>query len=240
MPNTYFQFKQFTIHQDRSAMKVTTDACLFGAWCATEINQDCKDREKLLDIGTGTGLLSLMIGQKNNLLIDAVEIEENAAKQADENIKSTPWADRIHVIQKNIKDFKSERKYKFIISNPPFYENELAGERLEKNMAHHDAGLKMNELLEYVQINLEEDGCFYLLLPAKRSNEIGKMITEQKLFISKKILVKQSTQHEPFRVMIKGSHHPNETLTSELPITDATQNYTPEFIELLKDYYLYL
>src|SRR5688572_25058776 len=141
MPNTYFQFKQFTIHQDRSAMKVTTDACLFGAWCATEINQDNK---RLLDIGTGTGLLSLMIAQKNKLLIDAVEIEEQAAVQAVENVKASPWKESVHVIHKNIRDFNSEKKYNYIISNPPFYENELSGERMEKNIAHHDAGLKMS------------------------------------------------------------------------------------------------
>lgn len=227
-------------------MKVTTDACLFGTWIAADINQDYKDehdgrdRENLLDIGTGTGLLSLMIAQKNNLLIDAVEIEEQAAKQAEENVKSSPWADRVNVIQKNIKDFKSDKKYKYIISNPPFYENELAGEKLEKNMAHHDAGLKMNELLEYIKEYVEEDGWFYLLLPGKRINEIETLMEKQKLFISKKIMVKQSTQHHHFRIMIKGSHNPNQTISSELSITDASKNYTPEFIELLKDYYLYL
>ena len=227
-------------------MKVTTDACLFGAWCASEMSQDYQDMpdkqdgKKLLDIGTGTGLLSLMVVQKNNLLIDAVEIEDQAARQAEENVFASPWAERIHIIHKNIRDFKADRKYNYIISNPPFYQNELAGERLERNIAHHDEGLKMNELLKYIQINLETNGWFYLLLPAKRKDEIENMIVNEQLFITKKIIVKQSTQHTPFRVMIKGSLKPSTIITSELSITDASKNYTPEFVEFLKDYYLYL
>ena len=233
-------------------MKETTDACLFGAWIANDMNHDLKDRrdgpdwkdgqdeKRLLDIGTGTGLLSLMIAQKNNFLIDAVEIEEKAAEQARENVYSSPWRERINIINKNIKEYKADKKYKYIISNPPFYENELEGERMEKNMAHHDAGLKMSELLEYINLNLEKDGSFYLLLPAKRENEIEKIIEAQNLFISKKIIVKQSTQHSPFRIMIKGSHQPTQIITSELSITEASNKYNGEFIELLKEYYLYL
>ena len=230
-------------------MKVTTDACLFGSWIAKDMNQDLKDRrdgqdgkeeKRLLDIGTGTGLLSLMIAQKNNFLIDAVEIEEKAAEQARENVYSSPWRESINIINKNNKEYKADKKYKYIISNPPFYENELEGERMEKNMAHHDAGLKMSELLEYINLNLEKDGSFYLLLPAKRENEIEKIIEAQNLFISKKIIVKQSTQHSPFRIMIKGSHQPTQIITSELSITEASNKYNGEFIELLKEYYLYL
>ena len=227
-------------------MKVTTDACLFGAWIAKDINQDyqeIKDKQndkKLLDIGTGTGLLSLMVAQKSNLLIDAVEIEKKAAEQAMENVYSSPWRERINIIHQNINEFKADKKYNYIISNPPFYENELGGERMEKNMAHHDAGLKMSELLEYINLNLEKDGSFYLLLPAKRENEIEKIIEAQNFFISKKIIVKQSTQHSAFRIMIKGSHQPTQIIISELSITEASNKYTGEFIELLKEYYLYL
>ena len=89
-------------------------------------------------------------------------------------------------------------------------------------------------------VKLKEEGTFYILLPAKRIDDIEKMIVDEKLFIAKKIIVKQSTQHNPFRIMIKGSHQPSETITSVLSITDASKNYTAEFIELLKDYYLYL
>jgi tRNA1Val (adenine37-N6)-methyltransferase len=98
----------------------------------------------------------------------------------------------------------------------------------------------MNELLKYIHVNLEADGSFYLLLPAKRIDEIENMIGDEKFFIPKKIIVKQSTQHLPFRIMIKGGFEKKETITSELSITDASKNYTSEFIELLKDYYLHL
>lgn len=221
-------------------MKVTTDACLFGAWVASDMTNDLSKSARLLDIGTGTGLLSLMIAQKNEVYIDAVEIEEQAAKQAVENVKASPWSGRIQIVNKNIKDFNADKKYNYIISNPPFYENELAGTTIQKNMAHHDAALVLNDLLEYIRGNLEEGGSFYLLLPAKRIEEIEKLIADLKLFISAKIIVKPSTTHARFRMIIKGGLHQKETFTSEISITDGSKNYTSEFIALLKDYYLYL
>ncbi|MDQ6609132.1 MAG: 50S ribosomal protein L11 methyltransferase, partial [Bacteroidota bacterium] len=98
MPNTYFSFKQFTIYQDRCAMKVTTDGCLFGSWCANEIYKLIHSQVYLLDIGAGTGLLSLMIAQKNKCVIDAIEIDKEAAMQAIENISASPWNKKIYVV----------------------------------------------------------------------------------------------------------------------------------------------
>ncbi|HEX6333160.1 MAG TPA: methyltransferase, partial [Flavisolibacter sp.] len=120
MANPYFQFKQFTIYHDRTAMKVTTDACLFGAWAAQEISQ-MPNIATMLDVGTGTGLLSMMVAQQKALETDAIEIDPDAAAQASENIKASPWATRIHVIQQDVNDLQPGRAYDVVISNPPFY-----------------------------------------------------------------------------------------------------------------------
>src|SRR4051812_47572749 len=114
MPNSYFKFKQFTVYHDRCAMKVTTDACFFGAWAAKELLESTNIATNLLDIGTGTGLLSLMIAQKNDLLIDAVEIDKEAAEQAKENISSSPWKKNIHIFNQDITKLKAECKYNII------------------------------------------------------------------------------------------------------------------------------
>src|SRR6185369_1848613 len=121
MSNSYFQFKQFTIHQDRCAMKVTTDACLFGAWVAEKVKSQKSKIKNLLDIGTGTGLLSLMYSQKNsNCTIDAIEINEEAYEQAKENVAASPFAEQVHVMKGDVRTFLLDKKYDLIISNPPF------------------------------------------------------------------------------------------------------------------------
>ena len=244
MSNSYFQFKQFIIHQDRCAMKVTTDACLFGAWVAEENKSEKIITKNVLDIGAGTALLSLMYAQKNSLAdIDAIEIDEDAYTQAKENVAASPFAERINIIHDDIKRFTFSKKYDCIISNPPFYEKEISSDNEKKNIAHHHSGLLLEELLGIIKGNLSSSGTFYLLLPFKRNEEIKKIILKQDLFVSKIVFVKQSTKHNYFRMMIAGKLSPEghpETLIEEISIWDDQQQYKEEFKELLKDYYLYL
>src|SRR5882724_12429409 len=122
MSNHFFQFKQFTIHQDHCAMKVTTDASLFGAWAEESVRSREPGVRNILDIGTGTGLLSLMLAQRINADIDAIEIDEAAAEQAIENTEASAWKERITVINADAKNYSFPKKYDCIISNPPFYE----------------------------------------------------------------------------------------------------------------------
>ena len=253
MSKNYFQFKQFIIHQDRCAMKVTTDACLFGAWVAEEdknarlpdtVGQEEIITKNVLDIGTGTGLLSLMYAQKNSLAhVDAIEIDEGASTQAKENVAASPFAERINNIHDDVKTFTFSKKYDCIISNPPFYEKEISSGNKKKNIAHHHSGLLFEELLGIIKETLSLSGTFYLLLPFKRNEEIKKIILKQDLFVSRIIFVRQSTNHSYFRMMVSGKlnreGHP-ETLIEEISIWDDQQQYKEEFKELLKDYYLYL
>lgn len=243
MANSYFQFKQFTVQQDKCAMKVTTDGCLFGAWIAEKIKNEQLIINNCLDIGTGTGLLSLMVAQENEVAIDAIEINKDAFEQASQNIAASPWSDRIKVIHADARVVNSQPLYDIIISNPPFYEKELKGEDAKKNIAHHNEGLILPELLGIIKKTLNPDGTFYLLLPYKRNEEVKKMLTENDLAIQQLVFVRQSVNHDYFRIMLEGKLKSNkqiETIIDEISIKDDAGQYTNGFISLLKDYYLHL
>ena len=241
MPNSFFQFKQFTIRQDRCAMKVTTDACLFGAWLSKEIKNEKLKMKKLLDVGTGTGLLSLMYMQKHPLaIIDAIEIDKEAFEQAKENAAASPFSAQVSVIHGDAKAFSFSKDYDLIISNPPFYEKEIISGSQTKNLAHHHSGLLLEELLLIIKNNLSWHGAFYLLLPFKRNEEIKNILLKQDLFISEIVFVRQSLKHSYFRIMIKGNlkkEDQSETIINEISIWDDQRQYTNDFKELLKDYY---
>lgn len=244
MANSYFQFKQFTIHQDRSAMKVTTDACLFGAWTSKDIATNRQPNLRSLDIGAGTGLLSLMIAQQNqDCLIDAVEIDKEAAMQASENINAADKASQVLVIHNDILHYRPAASYDIIFSNPPFYENELKGENTRKNLAHHNEGLLLPALFSLMRELLKAGGLFYLLLPYKRANEIQQLFIANNCSIFDFVVVRPAIHLPPFRILVKGGFNGNGALppiTSEIAVKDEQGEYTPAFRELLKEFYLYL
>lgn len=242
MANSFFQFKQFTIHQDKCAMKVTTDACLFGAWVARELKAQQHSIRNIIDIGTGTGLLTLMVAQKNSgLEIDAIEIEKNAFEQAKENINGAGFKNKICLWNDNILREQYFRRYDTIISNPPFYENEIRSKDNLKNIAHHDEGLPLEKLLPVIKNMMHAPSRFYLLLPYKRSKEIETLFQRNQLCPTKIVSVRQSVNHSYFRLMIEGSLFKDyEALESEIAICESDGQYTSDFIKLLKDYYLNL
>ena len=225
-------------------MKVTTDACLFGGWVANEVRSQKLKVKNVVDVGSGTGLLSLMFVQKNPLtIIDAVEIDEDAYEQADGNIAASPFTNMINVIRGDIRSFPFTKKYDVIISNPPFYEKDIKSEDQKKNIAHHHSGLLLKELISVIKKNLSHEGFFFLLLPFKRNEEIKKILLRQNLFLQKIVFVRHSINHDYFRMMIIGKLNEEgeaATMIDEISICNDRQQYTKEFKELLKDYYLYL
>lgn len=231
------------VRQDRCAMKVTTDACLFGGWVSREIQNEKWKMENVLDIGTGTGLLSLMLAQKNvSLYIDAIEIDKPAGEQAKENATNSPFSN-INILHGDAGNFSFAKKYDAIISNPPFYEKEVVSSNQAKNTAHHFSGLSLEKLLSIIKTNLSADGVFYLLLPFKRNKEIKNILLKQSLFVCEIVFVRQSINHDYFRLMIKGKLNDDdhkETVINEISICDGQQRYTNDFKELLRDYYLNL
>lgn len=238
MPNNYFQFKQFTIHQELCAMKVCTDACLFGAWAADSLQN--KAINSILDIGAGTGLLSLLLAQRTTAAIDAVEIDTGAFLQATENFLQSPWKERLHITNTDISTFTVEKRYDCIISNPPFFEDDLKSPQQNKNAAKHDTTLTLPVLLQQVKLLLKEDGCFIVLLPYHRVDYFINEALQHNLFCVEKVLVKQTPNHNYFRGMLLFSTNKTEAAIKKITVKDNTGNYTPEFTTLLKDYYLYL
>ncbi len=238
MPNNYFQFKKFTVYQDRCAMKVCTDACLFGAYIANAI----KDMEVagILDIGTGTGLLPLMLAQQTNAAIDTIEIDKAAYEQASDNIQQSPWAERITVFNEDVNDFDEAKQYDLIISNPPFFEGDLKSVAANKNAAKHDTTLTLSQLLQSVKKHLHPGGLFAALLPYHRVNDCIAEAGNAGLFLSEKVLVKQTPSHNYFRGILIFSHHQMNIGAEEILIRDEKGNYSDQFIDLLKLYYLHL
>lgn len=222
-------------------MKVTTDSCFFGAWTAREMQNEKLEIKNALDIGAGTGLLSLMVAQKNQIEMDAVEIDDTASRQAKENIEASPWKDSVRIFNEDILSFQPGKKYDCIVSNPPFYENELASEQSKKNIAHHSEQLTISQVLKLIKTHLQPEGIFFLMFPFKRKDEIERLLRKNELHVSSSVILSQSVKHSPFRMIIKGTVGKTIAANStSVSIWDEHQQYTSQFVELLKDYYLYL
>ena len=256
LPNTYFQFKQFKINQDKSSMKVCTDSCLFGAWVADKIEKKIIKPKNILDIGSGTGLLGLMIAQKSRSIIDAVEIDKNSFLQSKENFMSSPWNQQLQAFHADIKAWRGALKYDLIISNPPFFENDLRSVDRNRNLAKHHDGLTFSELLQSVKNNIRETGDFAVLIPFHRMDYFKTIAFENNFYLKEELLVKQTSKHSYFRVILffgtkhksvisNGAHFKSGgsmkqldmQSSNELIINNEEGNYTDAFHLLLKDYY---
>ncbi|HEV3414480.1 MAG TPA: methyltransferase [Puia sp.] len=238
MSNTYFQFKQFTVHQDHCAMKVCTDACILGAWFADKAPACAR----VLDIGSGTGLLMLMLAQKHKGDICGIEIDLDAFHQLKENIGNSPWRQQLKVYPGDVRTFSVPEKFDFVICNPPFYENDLPASTPGANLARHSKELTLSELLEAINANLSPGGSFGVLLPFHRTTWFEEQATARHGFtLKEKLLIRQTPRHDFFRSILHFSRRKDNFIpTSELCIQDNAGAYTKDFIELMKDYYLHL
>lgn len=236
MPNHYFQFKQFRIEQDRCAMKVCTDSCLFGAWIKVDENVD-----SILDIGTGTGLLSLMLAQKSTAAITGIEIDEDAFLQNKENFENSIWKERLSVYAGDVKSYPFTQKFDFIVCNPPFYEHEKESVAAGEKMAKHSSHLTLQELLRVTDNLLTENGKFAILLPYYRKDEIEYIASKHQFFPEKTLYIKQTPAHSYFRYAAIFSKTITDSVEHmEFPIKEQAVNYSKEAHDLLQPYYLYL
>jgi tRNA1Val (adenine37-N6)-methyltransferase len=238
--NSYFQCKQFTIQQDKCAMKVCTDACLFGAWVADYLLSQKINPTTILDIGTGTGLLSLMLAQKIETKITAIEIEEAAYNQAKENIENSNLKNNITVQLENITKANFSEKFDNIICNPPFFENQLKSNEVVRNIAMHATTLSYAALANAIKNNLAENGKAFLLLPHYAIAIFEKELIAYNLFVNHSLQIKHSPTRSFFRVVLVISKKISTKEITEMSIKNEANNYSDDFVYLLKDYYLYL
>lgn len=238
MSRHHFQFKQFKVEQEHCAMKVCTDACLFGAWVVELLKNTSNDKvHSILDIGSGTGLLSLILAQEINCRIDSIEIDEAAAGQAAANFATSAFSEKLNLIHSDIRKWNSVKTYDCIISNPPFFENDLKSTNQKKNLALHSVELGLTELMQSIKIRLSSDGFFTLLLPYHRKDEMIRIANQNGFYLFKTAAIKQTNQHHYFRVFL-AFNRKSETILSEEIIIQNNRVYTDRFISLLKNYYL--
>lgn len=237
MANTYFEFQQFKVHQELCAMKVCTDACLFGAWVAEWLMHCELPVNQILDIGAGTGLLSLMLAQNSHVLIDAVEIDEGAVKQASENFKRSKWGNRLTIMHAPIQTIAPNKQYDLIISNPPFYEGDLKSSDTARNVALHSQALKLEELLQSIHQLLTPNGHFAILLPYARAAQFIDMAYRLGYYLKKEARVQQTQSHGFFRSMLLFSSTKQE-VNIETILIKNNQVYSDAFRNLLSPFYL--
>lgn len=233
--NNYFRFKQFTVIQEQAAMKVGTDGVILGAWTAVE---DC---QKILDVGTGTGLIALMLAQRSNAKITAIEIEENAAAEANENVENSPWMNRIEVLNISFQEFAltATNKYDLIVSNPPFFTNNFKTDCNKRNLARHNDSLPFSELIICSAELLNTNGRLAVILPVEQAKELENLACETGLYIVRKTEIKPNSIKAVNRILMEFSN--KETAFVENCLTVYNENgseYSEAHINLTKDFYL--
>ena len=235
MANIFFRFKQFTIQQDKCAMKVCTDSCILGAYAPLE------KATRLLDIGTGTGLLALMAAQRApQATIEAVEIDSDAAWQAQENVAQSPWPERVQVHHLSLQQFAETKPqpFDFIISNPPFYQASLKSANAAKNTAKHTGELQFEDLLEFVKQYLVPEGKFSILLPPAEAAVFEKLAKRLGLHPQDVLQVYTTPTGKHVRSIHTYSFTPADVTQHTLVIREKDGSYTAPFRNLLQDFYL--
>lgn len=231
-----FKFKQFEIHQDRCAMKIGTDGVLLGAWTSIENHPGT-----ILDIGAGTGLLALMLAQRSGAdTIDALEIDEGAYEQCVDNFETSPWGDRLFCYHAGLDEFLDdiEDQYDLIVSNPPFYSEEVSSGNAARDTARQNQSLPFDELIEGVSKLLSPDGIFSTIIPFKEEVQLIDLAEQKGLYPQHITRVKGNPSSEIKRSLLQFSFNKKEVLKDELIIEIERHQYTEDYIALTKDFYL--
>lgn len=234
MPNTWFQFKQFTVKQDKCAMKIGTDAIILGAWT------NCSDSKSILDIGTGTGVIALIMAQKSEANVYAIDIEEQAIIQAKENIQNSPWRNRIHAYCTSIQNFKSPiEKFDLIVINPPYFQNSLQTPEKVRTYARHNITLTPKDIIETSKMLLSKNGRLSIIWPFEQGEYFIEMALSTNLFCQRKLFIKPNPSKTFHRIILEFGFEKTIQISEELIIETGTRHhYTEAYKELTKDFYL--
>jgi tRNA1Val (adenine37-N6)-methyltransferase len=232
-----FSFKKFVIEQNRCAMKIGTDGVLLGAWTPIENNPF-----SILDIGTGTGIIALMLAQRSPAQqIDALEIDEEAYEQATDNFENSPWNDRLFCFHAGLDEFveEPEDEYDLIVSNPPFYSEDYKSSNDQRDLARFQDAMPFEDLIEAADLLLSENGIFSVIIPFKEEEKFIALAKEFELFPTKITRIKGTPTTEIKRSLLAFSRNEISNYPiDELIIETARHSYTPEYIALTKDFYL--
>lgn len=234
MANSYFRFKQFIVRQDKTSMKVGTDGVLLGAWA------NISGAESILDIGSGTGLIALMLAQRSNAQIDAVELDEASHLQSTENINRSPWSNRIKPKCESFQNYAKtcDTNYDLVVSNPPYFINSLKPPESGRSIARHADLLPHSELLEGVITSLKPTGRFCTILPYIEGNIFIANAASRKLYCSKKLNVTSNPVGNVKRILLEFCFTRQPLEEGTMAIYGHNGEHSPEYVELTKDFYL--
>jgi len=234
MSESTFRFKYFTIHQDKCAMKVGTDSVLLGSWVMPDVAQ------RILDIGTGTGILAIMMAQKSTAEIDAIDIDEGAFLQARENALISPWFNRIYPYCESFQKFAAitTSRYDLIVTNPPYFHEATKPSKEARIQARHSDQLSFNDLIDGVKKVLKPHGRFCIILPYKEGMEFIDIAHHKRLFCHRILRVKTKTDKPEKRVLMEFNFHFGIHQDDVIVIREEDMSYTAEYIHLTSDYYI--
>lgn len=235
MANDYFQFKQFTIHQQRCAMKVGTDGTLLGAWSHVPV-----ESARILDVGTGTGLIALMMAQRfSDASVFGIDIDKDAVCQAQENVAASPFASRIKIFESNILDFENQEGFDAIVSNPPYFVDAMTCPDQQRTMARHTVSLSYEGLMKSVFRLLKPNGLFSLVIPSECRSSIEAEACLAGFFLTRVCLIRTTPRKETKRQLIEFSKHPVKELYIEDGIVEESPNVRSSWYQqLTQDFYI--
>ena len=230
-----FYFKRFKVEDGQSTMKVGTDAVLLGAAAGVE------NVEEILEIGTGCGVISLILAQRSYARIDAIDIDGDSVKQAEVNVMNSPWNDRITIIHKSLQEFtrQTKRKYDLIITNPPFFSRSLKSELCKRNISRHNDSLSFKELIQSSSLLMTENASLWVILPARESREFISTALTSGFFIHSMIRIIPKPGKEYHRIILQIKKTQSQQAEEKtLTIKDTNSSYSMEYKELTKDFYI--